>query len=371
MASFKYTFNKYFIALLITFIVFFTLSGQALCAKDYGKFSAKLPPGTPILRVATGLMPIKYLIDRVGGEYVDTLALLPAGSDPHTYEPKISQLAVLNDADMYLNIDSPFETNWLPRFAAVNNRMKLVDLTELLFFPQVLELPKAEEAALAKDPHHSKSKDNNTRNESNEGNSTISESNTEHSSHSHSGHDPHIWLSPKLLSKMAEYICVELSGLMPENKLYFENNLRKLQAQLAELDESIKKRADSLPENKKLFLVFHPSWGYFADDYGLTQIAVEDDGKEPTPATLAKILDKAKNANISTILVQKEFNPELAQTVAAHFPNGRVVVLDPLGYNPLTSIRSAANAILGPEKEPEGQGASDLNDPNTYIPENN
>lgn len=113
---------------------------------------------------------------------------------------------------------------------------------------------------------------------------------------------------------MAELICAELS-LVAFRKI---NCILKIicgHFKLSEeLDESIKKRADALPDTK-VFLVFHPSWGYFADDYGLTQIAVEDEGKEPTPATLAKILDKASNDNVSGVFVQKEFNPELAKTI--------------------------------------------------------
>ena len=338
MYNFKSVQVKCFIVFFMLFSFFVIIPKQGVCAEDHGHFSKKLPPGTPLLRVATGIMPIQYLVDRLGGEYVDTIALLPPGADPHTYEPKISQLAVLNEANIYFNIDSPFEMNWLPRFTAVNGRMKIFDLSEFVFSSIASDLLFAQQALAVEDPDHPSSN-----------NKYVANATTgEEGSHMHSEDDPHIWLSPKLLTRMAEFICAELSSLMPENKLYFENNLRALKSQLEELDKDIKEKIDALPDNRKVFLVFHPSWGYFADDYGLTQIAVEDEGKEPTPVTLAKILDKANKANISVIFVQKEFNPDLAQTVASQFPRGRVVVLDPLGYNVLTSIRSAASAISNP-----------------------
>ena len=360
MHNFRLVCLKYFI-FFIMFSVFAAIPAQGLCAEDHGHFSKKFPPGTPELRVATGIMPIQFIIDRVGGEYVDTLSLLPPGADPHTYEPKISQLAVLNDADLYFNIDSPFEINWLPRFTAVNNHMKVVDLTEFVFSPEALDSSSAQYGANTKDlDHHSSSSEH-----------PANASSIVEYKHIHGENDPHIWLSPKLIAKMAELICAELSSLMPENKLYFENNLRAFQAQLEELDESIKKRADALPDTKKVFLVFHPSWGYFADDYGLTQIAVEDEGKEPTPATLAKILDKASNDNVSAVFVQKEFNPELAKTVASHFKKGKVVVLDPLGYNVLSSIRDAASAIVGSVPEPSAEVSDNSNNSDNSLPPNN
>ncbi len=338
MYNFKSVPVKYFIAFFMLFSLFWATPKHGACAEDHGNFSKKLPPGTPVLRVATGIMPIQYLVDRVGGEYVDTIALLPPGADPHTYEPKISQLAVLNEANIYFNIDSPFEMNWLPRFTAVNDRMKIFDLSEFVFSSIASDLLFAQQAQAVRDPDHPSS------NNKYIANATFSEED----SHQHGEHDPHVWLSPKLLIRMAEFICAELSSLMPENKLYFENNLRALKNQLEELDKDIKEKMDALPESRKVFLVFHPSWGYFANDYGLTQIAVEDEGKEPTPVTLAKILDKANSANISVVFVQKEFNPDLAQTIASQFPRGRVVVLDPLGYSVLSSIRNAANAISNP-----------------------
>ena len=362
---------KYLLVLFLMFAVCLTAPGQGYAAGDgtsngasneavdYTKFSKNFPAGTPALKVATGMLPIKYLVDRVGGEYVDTIALLPPGADPHTYEPKVSQLAILNDVDLYFNVDSPFEMNWLPRFTAVNKRMEIIDLVEHLFTPSLN--PVADQH----DPMD-KTKGGSPNGGSGQGNATGSS--PDHTmqmavqpaplmpgEHSHNEHDPHVWLSPVLLSKMAESIAAELSRLLPEYQLYFEKNLQALQYQLEELDASIKQRVDVLPDNKKVFLVFHPSWGYFAEEYGLTQIAVELEGKEPTPASLAKILDQANNAHVSVIFVQKEFNPAIAQTAAAHLPQGKVVVLDPLGYNPLTSIREAAAAIVGPMADPDAQ----------------
>lgn len=321
--------------ILAVLIIFFMSPVSSLQAANQAEKSASLSAqipdftvassdGMPKLRVAVSILPVKYLLDRVGGEYVETVALLPAGADVHSYEPKPLQLVSLSKANIYFSMDIPFEEAWLPRFLAVHPKLKVVKFKEL-----IAEIPnEIENTSIKNNPQSSMGGDVDYR---------------YHDEHS----EMHIWLSPVILEKISQVIAITLSTYMPDREVYFQKNYRMLQNELRELDEEILSAAQRLPAEKKIFMVYHPAWECFAQRYGLTQLAIEQDGKEPSPAHLAATFKTAREYGVNVMFVHREIDPSMAQKLVSQLPGGKVVVLDPMGYNCLDSIRAAAKAILG------------------------
>ena len=146
----------------------------------------------------------------------------------------------------------------------------------------------------------------------------------------HDGVDPHIWLSPAHARTMATTVYEVLSEKYPEQKLQFEQNY---QALLQKID-SIADRAKQVLDHKKdkIFLIYHPALTYFAADYGMEQISIEDEGKEPNPAHLKKIIDLALEKNIHMIFIQSQFDVNNAESVAKQI-GGQIIQIDPLTEN--------------------------------------
>lgn len=319
-----------FLAFLLVSLLFFPYAAVSASDEPAG-FRNDYPKGTPIIKAATRLAPIQFVVDRIGGEYVDSISVVPPGFDSHTFEPKPSQLKLLNQADVYFSLDTPLEQVWIERFVALNSRVSLVNLMSALKGTNML-LADTHEHFHKNEPGHEHADEEH-----------------EHAAleMAYDGHDSHVWMSPYFLKLIAGEVCKEFSRQLPQQAAYFEKNLAVFNERADELGIRVRALLKDLPESKKTFLVFHPSWAYFAKEFGLTQLAVEQEGKEPTPAYLAMIIDDARNKGISVIFVQKEFNPAIAATVAAHLPEGRVVTLDPASYDCFKSIEETAAAISG------------------------
>ena len=141
--------------------------------------------------------------------------------------------------------------------------------------------------------------------------------------------DPHIWLSPVLVRLLAENVRDALIKLAPEHSALFHQRFADLAYKINETDNEILARLAEIPPEQRVFLVFHPAYGYFADAYGFKQIAIESEGKEPGPRELSRIIEQVRAHNISTVFVQPQF-PQGAAEVIAREINGSVETLDPL-----------------------------------------
>ena len=151
-----------------------------------------------------------------------------------------------------------------------------------------------------------------------------------HNGHEHSGVDPHIWSSPRYVAQMAQQIFKALSEQYPTQKEKFEEGYKTLSKEI----ETVKEKADSALNEKRgsMFLIYHPALTYLADDYGLQQVAIENEGKEPNPAHLKHIIDLAKEKNIRIIFIQSQFDKNNALSVAKEI-GGEVIPIDPLAEN--------------------------------------
>ena len=274
--------------------------------------SAKQPTHAPI-RVFVSVLPLKYFVERVGGSHVTAEVMVGPGQSPATYEPAPKQMTRLGQADLYFRVGVPFERAWMQRLADLNRRMRIVDLRDGIDLRR-LEEHHHDDAGEEPDEEH--------------GDDTL---------------DPHVWTSPALAKIMAEHICVTLTEIDPSHAKDYRAGFDALATDLTALDKDLRKRLAGVTHRK--FLVFHPSWGYFADTYGLQQIAIEAAGKEPGPRTLAKIIALAKRENIRVIFVQQQFSRTTAGTVARAI-HGKVVAIDPLAEDYIENLRKAADAFF-------------------------
>ncbi|WP_298665340.1 metal ABC transporter solute-binding protein, Zn/Mn family [uncultured Methanofollis sp.] len=253
-------------------------------------------PESGKMLVAVTIPPQAESVGAIGGDRVDVLVLVPPGASPHTYELTPGQLTDLSRARLYAAVGSgvEFETAWMEKIREVNPRMTVVDSSE-----GVALLPDG---------------------------------------------DPHIWLSPANAKVMAENVCDGLVAADPAGKDVYEANLAAYLAHLDALDAEI--RAEVGESGCRAFLVSHASWGYFARDYGLVQIPVEEGGKDPSPRQIEETVAHARAGNISVVFAAPEASTRSAHVIADEI-GGRVVSLSPLAGNYTENLRAASAAIAG------------------------
>ena len=207
--------------------------------------------------VFVSIAPMKYFVERISAESFDVQVLVGPGQSPATYEPTPRQMAKLSDAVVYFRTGVPFENVWIKRIAKANPDMLVVDIRKDIELREMIS--------------HSNDND----------------------SDAHEGmRDPHIWLSPSLVKIQARTICDALIEISPGNKNEFEKNLDVFILDLDNLSMEINNALVELESRE--FMVFHPSWGYFADEFHLKQIPIEIEGKEPGAKELTRIVEYAK-----------------------------------------------------------------------------
>jgi zinc transport system substrate-binding protein len=158
----------------------------------------------------------------------------------------------------------------------------------------------------------------------------------------HGTPDPHIWLSPTLVVRQLEVMTSALIEIFPEHRAFFSDNLKTLISSVNAVDEKIRQMLANSRGNQ--FMVFHPSWGYFARDYGLLQVPVEFEGKNPKPAQVRELIEHARNKNIKVIFAQPQFSQKSATTIAREI-GGQVVIADPLALDWGKNLLDVADKI--------------------------
>jgi zinc transport system substrate-binding protein len=271
--------------------------------------SAAPEPNGP-LNVTVSILPQKYFVERVGGEYVIVNVMVESGASPATYEPKPEQLTALSEAAAYFSIGVPFENAWLDKIASANDEMMMVDTAAGIEWVPINAHYKVE---LGGRP----------------------ESEAE-------GRDPHIWLSPELVKIQAQNIYKALVELDPANEAEYKANLESFLADIEELIADIEKTLEGIQSRK--FMVFHPAWGYFGDDFELEMIPIEVGGQEPSAAELADLINTAKEEGIQVILAQAEFSTKNAETIAKEI-GGEVLLISPLAPDWLDNLRRVADTF--------------------------
>lgn len=257
------------------------------CIVILGRGAAAAP-----LEVLVSLPPQRFFVDRLGGSFVKVTALIPRSANAHTYEPTIEQFVNVSRARAYFKVGHPllpFEKQWEERARREKSDLLVIDCCAGI-----------------------------------------------------GGDDPHLWLSISHARRVGENIARGLQDILPNERVTIqanlENFLRELDALEDEMGELMK------PEKRKQFFVFHPAWGYLASEFGLEQVAIERDGKEPDPSVLMGIVRQLRELKAPVIFVEPQLSRTSAELIAREV-QARVDVLDPLAENWIENMRMTAAKI--------------------------
>ncbi len=248
------------------------------------------------ITVVVSIPPLAEFTKAIGKEKVKVEVLLPPGASPHTYEPTPKQIVELSKAKLLIINDVGLEY-WIENIMKINKNLTIVDTSKGIKLIYEGEKP-----------------------------------------------NPHIWLSPKNAKIQVNNICNALIEIDPANKEYYIKNKEEYLRKLDELDKYAEKKLSNV--KRREFITFHPAWAYFARDYNLSQIVIEEKGKEPTPKHLTEIIKKAKKLNITIIFAEPEFNPKSVEVLAKEI-NAKTEFLEPLSENYITEMYKNIDKIHG------------------------
>ncbi|MBR6952524.1 MAG: zinc ABC transporter substrate-binding protein [Campylobacter sp.] len=246
--------------------------------------------------VSTTIMPTKFFIEQIAGDELEINVMVPSSADPHTYEPKPSQMKMLEKSDLYFEVGVEFDEIWLKKIAPDFKNVKFIKTQNGI-------------EKIAMNSHHDHEKDHDHEKH------TEHKHNHDHEHDEHGNLDPHIWLDPILVKTQSKNILNALCEKYTQKCEKFNANFYAFEKKLDELDEFAKAKLKDLKESK--FIVYHPSWGYFAIRYDLEQIAIEIEGKEPKPADLAKLIEESKEESVKVIFVAPQFSKKAALAIAS------------------------------------------------------
>jgi len=249
-------------------------------------------------KILVSIAPEKYLVDRITNNTLDVEILVPSGASPHSYEPSLRQMMDVFQCVLWFRIGENFENQVVE---VLSPHMEIIDLREGV---ELLPLSCC---------HHSKD-----------------------------AHDSHTWLSPKLLKIQAVAIAEGLKQQFPEHSPLFIENLSSLLNELDLLDQDITKQLDS--RKIDTILVSHPAFGYFCREYGLKQLSIEVEGKEPSPKQVTSLLKEARLHKIRQVYVQPQYSRKGADRVA-HELKAQIVLLDPYEEDVVGNLRTLAKVI--------------------------
>jgi len=246
------------------------------------------------IKVSVSVLPQAYFVERIGGDRVTVQVMIPRGASPAIYEPTPQQLIMLADSKIYVKVGAPtfpFEKKHFNSILKKNRKMIVVNMSDGVEY----------------------------RNS-----------------------DPHVWVAPCTVRIAAGNIYNALSEIDPSGKSYYRKKFESFLRDIDELDGDIR----TLLAGKKgySFMVFHPAWGYFADQYGLKQVPVEAGRKAPSASRIKKIVDTAREKGIRVIFVQKGFDVRSAKIIAAEI-GGKVMEIDPLEKDWLKNMKDIAETL--------------------------
>ena len=230
--------------------------------------------------VVVSIAPQKYLIDKISAKELEVVVMVKPGASPATYEPSPKQMKQISETSLYIKMGKlGFESIWLAKFKEINPKLKIGNSSEGITYT-----------------------DNN----------------------------PHVWVSAKKMNILAQNTFRFLQDQFPEKSKKWQQNYESLISDISGIDSLYNEKLNDY--QGKSFMIFHPALFYLAKDYGLNEIAIEEHGKEPTPAHLSQMVRTAKQEKIGIIFIQKEFDRENAEIIAKE-TKAEIKTIDPLNYD--------------------------------------
>ena len=255
------------------------------------------------LNVFVSILPQQYFVQQVGTEHVDVHVMVGPGQNPATYEPTPQQMAALANADIYFSIGIPFESAWLDKIINNNNKLTVIECCK-----SIADL-----------------------------------NNHDYSHNEYTYYDPHVWTSPGKVIQITKLIKKSLKEIDNKNIDSYEKSAEYFINELEDLDKIVKFKTANL--KKRDFIVSHPSWSYFADEYGFKQISIEKEGREIQASSMVKMIKFAKEKNIKAVFVQPQFNNRAAEIIAKEI-DANILELDPLAFNYIENMNDVTDKIV-------------------------
>ncbi|MFP4020925.1 MAG: metal ABC transporter solute-binding protein, Zn/Mn family [Halanaerobium sp.] len=298
--------------LLITFLL--TISFSAAAAET---------------TVAVTIVPQIEMVEAIAGDRVEVVEMIPKGHSPANYAPSPAEMRAFDEAGIYFSMGVPADMqNILPR-AEEQTDLKVVKLFDRIEEKYPHRYFGEEEEA---DGHN---EDENDHGHSHEG-----------------GRDPHIWLSPDRVSLMVEIMRDQLIEILPEYEAEFKENTEQYLEKLSAADQENKELLSEYKDQE--ILVYHPSFGYFTEHYGLKMISIEEDGKEPGPRHLQEIIEHARQQGIKNVFYQAEIDSNKTRAAAEEL-GGEIIKLNPLSQNYIENLKVMAEKMAASISERDGQ----------------
>jgi len=261
---------------------------------------------TAVPTVLVSIGPYRLFVQKIAGDTVESILMVPAGASTHTYEPTPKQMIAAGRADIWFTIGESFEARALKALQAHNPNMQDIDLRQGV--SMITVAPGSGACSCC---------------------------------HAH-GQDPHIWLSARQDKIQVKTIADALAKRYPENAALYQKNLEVLLQELDTLDAEL--TAMLKPVQQRTILVSHPAYAYFCRDYDFKQLSIEFEGKDPTPLQLTRTLNEARADHITKVFVQPQYSSKGARLFANEL-NARVIVLDPYSEDFFASMGQIAQAI--------------------------
>lgn len=233
------------------------------------------------VRITASVAPVGFIVKEIGGDQVDVLTMVPSDSNPHFYDPSMRRMISFSKSSRFFSIGGEFEDIWLERLLSLNVSMKVRDITQDLSVTSGLR-------------------------------------------------DPHVWMSPSNVKKMAEEVFSELTEMMPSGKTFFKSNYKSFVGKVDDIKNKIEKITKRCDTDK--FITIHPVLGYFASEFHLEQVAVEKHGHEPSARYLSSVMKIIKKERVDFIFSQPQVSQQYVRVIVEE-TGIAVEMIDPLSDN--------------------------------------
>jgi len=295
--------------IILSLLLMFTMTacGQAAQNNSTAGNEQKPASDTGKLAVYTSIYPLYFVASKIGGEHASVKNIVPAGTEPHDFEPTAKDIVDMSKAQVFIYNGSGFES-WIEKAMEGfdQSKMVIVNATEGM---QLLEASNEEHGH---DEHG--------------GENTGEEAKTDHE---HGELNPHVWLDPSLLKVQAEKVRDAFIKADQAHSEVFNQNYEKLAADLDALDQEFK---DMVAKTKqKEFMVSHSAFSYLAHKYGLEQVPISglSPADEPSPAEMKELVEHVKEHNIKYVMFETLVSPKVAEVIARE-AGVKTAVLNPL-----------------------------------------